>query len=201
MTYKDVTINQFQRLAKSIKENEENKYALSMDLLNIFENISYEESSKIKVKDIDKRVEKYNFLFTENIEDVKWVKEFEFKDKTYKVNQFIHEWTYSQFVSVNTIINTDPIQHLHILVAIMCEDERHYLTRAEEFKDLPILTAYPLMVFFCAVLTKLEADTPNFWERVENPIGFQVNGGGMTWQQIFTKSLELLRQYLKQKFS
>jgi len=201
MSINEVTIFQFQQLHSAIKHYEDNPYEIGMEMLRIFEGVEREESSKMKVKEFEKRIAKYSFLNDFQVSD-EWVKSFELNGKTYKVEQFIHNWNVSQFISMSTLTkdNDEIIPNIHLIIATMCEDERDLKERAEEFQmSLPIALAYPIGVFFCAVLLKLEKDIPNFLKVEGQQIGSFKNGVGTMWLSILA-DLKTEMKSIKQKY-
>jgi hypothetical protein len=201
MTLNDVTIFQFQQLHSAIKHYEDNPYEIGMEMLRIFEGIEREVSSKMKVKEFEKRIAKYSFLNDFQVSD-EWVKSFELNGKTYKVEQFIHNWNVSQFISMSNLTkdNDEIIPNIHLILAVMCEDERDIKERANEFQnDLPISIAYPIAVFFCAVLLKLENDIPNYLREGEQQIGSFRNGVGTMWLSIL-EDLKVEMKSIKRKY-
>lgn len=172
MTYKDVTILQFQRFHSAVIHHGfsfddgslllANIYEIGMEILNIFEDVPIAESKLWKVKYFDKRLEKYAFLLNSLPSD-EWVKEFEFNGNIYKVKQTPDQWNTAQFVSMaNLTKDRDKIMDVvHIIVAVMCtDDDSHVIQRSREFQDgLSIAIAYPLALFFCAVMLKLPPST------------------------------------------
>ena len=174
MTFNEVTILQFQQLQSAYKHFDGNAYEVGMAILDIFENIPKSESSQWLVKDFDKRLEKYSFLVDAEMKNDAWVKEFELNGKTYKVNQFVHNWNVEQWISIGNLTN-DPdkiIDNVHTILACMCTDERHIIDRANEFQNhLSIEIAYPIAVFFCAVMLKFKQDMPSYFQEEELVIG------------------------------
>lgn len=161
MTYKDISILQFQRLHSAVLHHKENIYEIGMEILDIFEGVPVAESKNWKVKEFDKRLQKYAFLNTELPSD-KWVKEFECEGVTYKVMQTPDKWNVGQFVSMANLTK-DPdkiVDNLHIIVAVMCTaDEMQIPERSRLFQEkLSAEVAYPLALFFCAVMLKLPTD-------------------------------------------
>ena len=158
MTYKDVSILQFQRLHSAILHHKENIYEIGMEILDIFEGVPATESRNWKVKEFDKRLAKYAFLNTELPSD-KWVKSFELGGINYTVHQTPDKWNVGQFVSMSNLTKDKDkvIDNLHIIVAVMCtDDDAHVIDRSRHFQEnLSVEVAYPIALFFCAVMLKL----------------------------------------------
>jgi hypothetical protein len=228
MTINEVTIFQFQQIHSARVHHEDNPFEVGCELINIFDGIPTSETKKLKVKEFEKRIEKYNFLNDFTPPD-KWVTEFDLNGKTYKVEQFIHNWNVGQWISMNTLLkNYTPnvvnnerdmikevwgmgdyelksqnelISNLHLIIATLCEDERSLIERANEFqKDLPIVTAYPIALFFCAVLAKFQKDFPNYFQTTGNKTGSIQSGGGMIRASIY-HLLKMLKLFIKKRFS
>ena len=170
MNFSNVTILQFQKLQAAYKHFEGNAYEVGMAILDIFEGVPKTLSSQWLVKDFDKRLAKYQFLIDAKMKDDEWVKEFTLNNKTYKVTQQVHHWNVEQWVSMGTLTQ-DPdkiIENVHLILATLCTDERDVMDRANEFQnDLSIEIAYPIAVFFCAVMLKFHNDMPNYFQGEE----------------------------------
>lgn len=181
MSADKMTILQFQRLTQAISRFEDNPYELGMEQINIFEGIDKEEIKKWKVKEFNDHLKKYDWLGTFEMPN-DFVKEFEYNGRHYKVSQYISDWDMSQFVSMSTLTKEPDkiIQNTHLIMAVMCQDERSLEERADDFQNgLSVLLAYPIAVFFCLFLNKCVQDIPNFFQVVEKLIGFQTSGHGM----------------------
>lgn len=174
MNFSNVTILQFQKLQAAYKHFEGNAYEVGMAILDIFEGVPKTLSSQWLVKDFDKRLAKYQFLIDAKMKDDEWVKEFTLNNKTYKVTQQVHHWNVEQWVSMGTLTQ-DPdkiIENVHLILATLCTDERDIMDRANEFQnDLSIEIAYPIAVFFCAVMLKFHNDMPNYFQGEELVLG------------------------------
>jgi hypothetical protein len=174
MTFKDVTILQFQKLQSAFKHFDGNAYEVGMAILDIFEGVPKTLSSQCLVKDFDKRLAKYQFLIDAEMKDNEWVKEFELNGKVYQVTQQVHHWNVEQWVSMGTLTQ-DPdkiIENVHLILATLCTDERDIMDRANEFQnDLSIEVAYPIAVFFCAVMLKFHHDMPSYFQGEELVLG------------------------------
>jgi len=181
MTINEVTIFQFQQIHSARVHHEDNPFEVGCELINIFEGVPTSETKKLKVKEFEKRIEKYSFL-NEFTPPDKWVKEFKLNGKNYKVEQFIHNWNVEQWISMTTLCKNEIeiIDNIHLIVATLCEDERHIIERSNEFqKDLPIVTAYPIALFFCAVLAMLPKHILNYLEKIQSKTGLVQSGVGM----------------------
>lgn len=165
MNYNDVSILQFQRLNAAIIHHKENIYEVGMEILDIFEGVPPSESRNWKVKTFDKRLAKYAFLNTEVPED-KWVTSFEFEGKTYEVMQTPDKWNVGQYVSMANLTKDKDkiIDSLHIIIAVMvCPNDGDVIELSRKFQDgLSISIAYPLGLFFCAVMLKLPKSTLHY---------------------------------------
>jgi hypothetical protein len=64
------------------------------------------------------------------------------------------------------------IENVHLILATLCTDERDIMDRANEFQnDLSIEVAYPIAVFFCAVMLKFHNDMPSYFQEEELVLG------------------------------
>ena len=158
MNYADVTIGQFQQLAIVQKIHDGNPFMIGANVIEIFEGVPVAEVKKWDVKTFQKAMKKYDFL-SNDIPSDDWVKEFEFQGVKYKPVQEIHKWNVGQYVSISNLTRQEDeiIKNLHIIIAVMCsDDENDVQSRAELFqKHLSVEVAYPLALFFCAVILKL----------------------------------------------
>lgn len=173
MNYADVTIEKFQQLAVVQKIHDGNPFLIGANIINIFEGIPVSEIKQWSVKQFQKAMKSYEFLSTEIPED-KWVTEFECHGVTYKPVQQVHKWNVGQYVSMSNLTRSedDVVKNLHIIVAVMCsQDDNDVQSRSEVFqKHLPISVAYPLALFFCAVILKLPKNILPYL-KVEVPTG------------------------------
>ena len=168
MNYNNITIEQFQKLNNCILLNSEqigddqvvNTFKLGQDILNIFEGVAHSDSGQWMVEDFNKRLEKYAFL-NEPIQSDEWVKELRVEGKTYKVKQTPDKWNVGQFVSMAQLTKRqeDIIDNCHLIIAVMILDnvETSELMAFAEVvrKEVTIDLAYPLAVFFTAVMLML----------------------------------------------
>lgn len=177
MTYKDVTILQFQQLHSATIHFQENRFELGVEILNIFEGIERKEiKDNWSVDKLNKSLEKYSFLDTELVEDT-WVKEFECNGVHYKVSQSPNEWNVGQYVSMaNLTRDKDKIvESLHVILAAMCCKESDNVSQvATDFQQhLSITIAYPIALFFCAVMLALPKDMLRYLKVGELQTGLQ----------------------------
>lgn len=182
MTYKEVTILQFQQLHSAIRHHGENVYELGMEILNIFEGMERAESSQMSVNDFNKRLEKYQFL-NEELPSDHWVKEFKLGQDLFKVHQTPDKWNVGQYVSISQLTKDQDkiIDNLHLILAVMCskdEDVRDLSIRFQN--ELSISIAYPIALFFCAVMLMLPKDILHSLRVQAELVGSQSNGVGMT---------------------
>lgn len=192
MKYNDITIEQYQKLSNCIllqTENIEgsevvNAYELGMDILEIFEGVPRTESSAWQVKDFDDRLAKYKFL-NEPIQSDEWVKELKVQNKTYKVKQTPDKWNVGQYVSMANLTKRqeDIVDNCHLIVAVMLNDTTdtsELMAFAEVVrKEVTIDKAYPLAVFFTAVMLMLPPSIAAYL-KVETLTGLGINGVGTT---------------------
>ncbi len=204
MTINDITIFQAQQLYSAIEHYEGNEYEIGMEIFLMFDDIPKEVSSKFSVLEFQRKMKKhYEVLGIFEPKD-EWVRSFECKGKTYKVEQFIHNWDASQWVSIKNLTKTpkETIENCHLILATLCQDERSLVERAEDFQtNLSFTTAFPISVFFCAVLMKLENDMPNYLKEAERVTGSRRNGIGMMFFIMWQGLLFKWRMFLKQRFS
>jgi hypothetical protein len=174
MTYKEVTILQFQQIHAATIHHKDNIYEIGIEILDTFEQLPRSESSLMKVKEFDKRLSKYAFL-NEEVPSDEWVKEFTLQDITYKVAQTPDKWNVGQFVSMANLTK-DPdkiIDNVHLIVAVMCTTyEKDVFDRARLFQsELSISIAYPLALFFCALMLKLPESMMRYLKERAYPTG------------------------------
>lgn len=168
MNYKDITIEQFQKLSNCIILNSEqiedsqivNTFKLGQDILNIFEGVEHTDSGQWMVDQFNKRLEKYAFL-NEPIQSDEWVKVVKVGGKDYKVKQTPDKWNVGQFVSMASLTkrHEDIIDNCHLIIAVMLLDNVE-TSELMEFadkvrKEVTIDIAYPLAVFFTGVMLML----------------------------------------------
>jgi len=158
MNYSNVTIDQFQRLTQVVKIHDGNVFMIGANIINIFEGVSIDEVKLWTVNKLEKKMVKYSFL-NDSIPEDNWVKEFTLEDKTYKVIQTPDKWNVGQFISIASLTKTpeEIISNLHlILAAMVCTNEHDVMDTSRLFKErLSIDIAYPIGLFFCAVMLKL----------------------------------------------
>lgn len=192
MNYKDITIEQFQKLNNCIILNSEkiedsqivNTFKLGQDILNIFEGVDHTDSGQWMVDEFNKRLEKYAFL-NEPIQSDSWVKVVKVGDKDYKVKQTPDKWNVGQFVSMASLTkrNEDIIDNCHLIIAVMLLDNVE-TSELMEFadkvrKEVTIDIAYPLAVFFTGVMLMLPPNIAPYLKEV-HPTGLVQSGDGMT---------------------
>jgi len=181
MDYNNVTILQFQRLNAGRQNPDDDNLTAGLDILQIFEGKTEAEVKSMTMDNFDKALYKYRFLVDGLPEDVQWLKTFELNGKTYKVVQTPELWDVGQFISMGVLIKdkTRIIDNCHLIVSTMTRDGRTIHERANEFQEgLSIMVAYPLAVFFCAVMAKLWHDLPHYFQGEGVQTGLAKNGGG-----------------------
>lgn len=162
MTFEDVKVWQFQKLLTCYKLRDDNRFELGMDILDIFEGKDRKQLKLLHPTEFDKMLEKYSFLINGEIENDKWVKSFKHEGVTYKVNQTPETWNVGQYVSMSELTKDSDkiIDSLHVILAVMCEkDDEKVFETSTKFLQLPITIAYPIALFFCAVMSLLPPDT------------------------------------------
>lgn len=193
MNYNDITIEQYQKLSNCILLQTEtiegseivNAYELGMDILEIFEGVPRSESSLWSVKDFDSRLAKYKFL-NEPIQSDSWVVKLQVDGKEYKVKQTPDKWNVGQYVSMANLTKRqeDIVDNCHIIIAVMLNetsDTSELMEFAEKVrKEVTIDKAYPLAVFFTAVMLMLPPNIAAYSQVEESQIGSGLNGGGTT---------------------
>lgn len=183
MTYKDVTILQAQQLERSRLINMDNVYEIGKDILNIFEGIDKKEVDQWSVNYFNKRLKKYKFLSTELPSD-EWVKEFECQGKTYTVMQTPDKWNISQFSSIAALTKSQEeiMNNCHTIIAVMVSKNAgldEIKETADTFRNhLSIDVAFPIAVFFLAVMSNLPSSIVHYLKEVRER-GSQISGGSM----------------------
>lgn len=184
MTFADITIGQYQRVVSSIKvRGLDNNFELGMDIIEIFEGVDRKEMKGWTVDYFNERMNKYGFMSdTSQLTTAKWVKEIKLGKDRYKVNQTPETWNVGQYVSINSLIKDESqiLNNTHIIIAAMCcKDEDNIVELSKRFQnELSIAVAYPIALFFCAVMLNLPSDIKAFIQGV-NQIGSEKSGVGM----------------------
>jgi hypothetical protein len=164
MSFKDISIGVFQRMEAAKIESGDNEWSQWTAIISILTGRSQDYYRAMKVDDFKKLVKQYDWVISEKM-PTDWVKEFKCQGETFKVMQRTDQWDMGQFISMGTLTKDNFIENLHLIVAVLSVKEpgevvpeHEYNRRAEMFRDhLDPVTAYPIGLFYAAVLAQLPA--------------------------------------------
>jgi hypothetical protein len=165
MTWKDVTISDFQRLFP-VLHSEKSNYDKILEVVSIFDAVPVEVvSNEYTQKDLARKWERYSFIFDKLPE--KQPKRIKVNGKVYNLASHPDELVAFQFTDLMAAMKSgDVISNLHTILAVIATEKgKKYdggslSARAAEFrKHCAITEAYPTAVFFCRVLTIMYQDS------------------------------------------
>ena len=163
MTYKDITILQFQQITNAIKFTD-NEIAQSYNILSIITGVDIEVYKAMKFIDFQKECKKIDWMKDAKLPD-QWVTEFECQGEKFTIVQHATSWTTEQFISMSNLTKdkNEIVNNLHLILAVMTkggDSLTEYERRSNLFQNnLSIEIAYPVGVFFAALLTQLSEST------------------------------------------
>jgi hypothetical protein len=95
-----------------------------------------------------------------------------------------NKWNVGQYVSMSNLTKDQStiLDNVHIILAVMCvgKDKMDVEDRSEHFQNnLSISIAYPIALFFCAVMLKLPDNLMDYLKGKESQVGLASSGVGM----------------------
>jgi hypothetical protein len=165
MTWKDVTISDFQRLFP-VLNSEKSNYDKILEVVSIFDAVPIDVvSNEYTQKTLAKKWAHFDFIFSKLPE--KQPKRIKVNGRVYTLASHPDELVAFQFADLMAAMKSgDVISNLHTILAIIATEQgKKYdggglANRAAEFrKHCAITHAYPTAVFFCRVLTIMYQDS------------------------------------------
>jgi hypothetical protein len=165
--WQDITIADYQRIHKQIKDYNENDDGLKelLQQINLISSYTKIPVNVLKTEKTSKIIEMVNdlkFLHTDIPSEQ--IVEFEFNGIKYNVMQSLINQQFQDFISLENLVQQDEILDvMHLIIAVMARksvdetlDDYDVQARAEQFKSLSITVANNVSVFFYHCVKKYE---------------------------------------------